>query len=205
MKKLTQSLRNLADQDGQPEQRVAGDATSEGGQPTSEGGQTRQEVEKAPEVTTTTNPTAPATVREAPRTHKRHTRANTPGQLPAIIRDDATRPTRRRSPRINTVAPGVAPLANPPQAATTPNSNRIPRYSPNIISQEALNLVTVGTSAAKPEVWAPREFVTSSPNTGFDNSNVNIEHLCAPMVHPVTGEMITSYRKLKDDPVTKEV
>ena len=33
---------------------------------------------------------------------------------------------------------------------------------------------------------------------------MDIEHVCAPVVHPETGERITSYRKLAKDAVTKE-
>ena len=34
--------------------------------------------------------------------------------------------------------------------------------------------------------------------------DTDIEHMCAPVVHPVTGETITKYQKLAQDPVTKE-
>ncbi len=33
------------------------------------------------------------------------------------------------------------------------------------------------------------------------NCNVDIEHFCAPVVHPVMGETITQYKKLVNDPV----
>ena len=53
---------------------------------------------------------------------------------------------------------------------------------------------------------APRAFIMSSP-TQINGSNldVDVEHFCAPVVHPITGETITQYRKLMKDPVTKEV
>ena len=53
--------------------------------------------------------------------------------------------------------------------------------------------------------WLPRSFITSSPTKIGDNYDVDIEHFCAPVVHPVTGETITQYRKLVRDPITKEV
>jgi hypothetical protein len=34
---------------------------------------------------------------------------------------------------------------------------------------------------------------------------INVDHFCAPVVHPVTGETITKYQKLVKDPVTREV
>ena len=30
-----------------------------------------------------------------------------------------------------------------------------------------------------------------------------MEHFCAPVVHPVTGETITSFKKLADDSITR--
>ena len=34
---------------------------------------------------------------------------------------------------------------------------------------------------------------------------VDIDHFCAPVVHPVTGETITKYKMLVNDPVTREI
>jgi hypothetical protein len=34
---------------------------------------------------------------------------------------------------------------------------------------------------------------------------INLDHLCAPVVHPVTGETITKYPKLAKDPVTRDL
>ena len=34
--------------------------------------------------------------------------------------------------------------------------------------------------------------------------DIDFEHLAMPMVHPVTGETISSYKKLKNDPATAE-
>ena len=31
--------------------------------------------------------------------------------------------------------------------------------------------------------------------------DINIDHFCAPVIHPVTGESITSYKKLARDPL----
>jgi hypothetical protein len=33
----------------------------------------------------------------------------------------------------------------------------------------------------------------------------NLEHLAMPMIHPTTGETITSYKKLMNDPVMMEI
>ena len=49
-------------------------------------------------------------------------------------------------------------------------------------------------------------FITSSPSLAPKNNyEVDIEHLCAHVIHPVTGETITKYRKLIKDPHTKDI
>ena len=40
---------------------------------------------------------------------------------------------------------------------------------------------------------------------GENNYDVDVKHFCAPVVHPITGETITQYQKLKDDPATKDI
>lgn len=35
--------------------------------------------------------------------------------------------------------------------------------------------------------------------------DIDIEHFCAPIIHPVTGETISNYKKLKKDPATQDI
>ena len=37
------------------------------------------------------------------------------------------------------------------------------------------------------------------------HSQENLQHFCAPVIHPTTGELITSYKRLAKDPDLKEV
>ena len=140
----------------------------------------------------------------------RATRNNTPGTVPAIIRPDQILglglPRARRSPRLNNEPPIEAPIITINSTAKRA-PNQIPLYSLSIISQEAVNHITDNVYyKEKQQPWLPRSFITSSP-TQINGSNldVDIEHFCAPVVHPVTGETITQYRKLMKDPITKEV
>ena len=49
-------------------------------------------------------------------------------------------------------------------------------------------------------------FITSSPSLSPKNNyEVDIEHFCAPVIHPITGETITKYQKLIKDPHTKDI
>ena len=89
---------------------------------------------------------------------------------------------------------------------TTRRANRLPLYSPRIISQEAVNLVTNKIYHQENQrPWLPSSFITSAPANLANNYDVDIEHFCAPVVHPTTGETITQYRKLLRDPITNEV
>ena len=145
----------------------------------------------------------------APQTHMRKTRHNTPGITPAIINPDQVLglglPPARRSKRLKNVPPEDAPIITVEQNYKRP-PNRIPLFSPSIISQEAVNHITnkvYYNETQQPRL--PRSFITSSPTKIGDNYDVDIENFCAPVVHPVTGETITQYCKLVRDPITKEV
>ena len=179
---------------------------SEGGKQVSEGekqsseGETPIQRVNAPTITTSTNPTAPNTIRLQPRTHLRQTRNNTPGSVPPITNQD-TVPKSRRSARLN---PNIVEDDN--IRPTQPNSYRLPFTSPNIISQEAVNFLTEQVYYNEdPHTWTPSEFVSSSPTKVESSLDVDIEHFCAGVVHPITGETISSYRKLIMDPITRDV
>ena len=90
---IADALQQLATERGPTKQRVAP-------APTSEGGATIARVSNAPPITTTTNPTAPATHKAAKHTHFRLTCNNTPGTVPPIISQDIEETTNRRSPRL---------------------------------------------------------------------------------------------------------
>ena len=77
-----------------------------------------------------------------------------------------------------------------------------------MISQEAINLVTEATYYGdNMDVWTPNVFLTAdtSSSHGTSNYDADIEHFCAPVVHPDTGETISNYKKLANDPVMREV
>ena len=161
-----------------------------------------QIVGPAPPVTTTSNPTAPATTRAAPRTHVRSTINNTPGIMAHIKQPKAA---ARKSPRLN---PQLVPEV--PIVAATPNSERIPFFSTfsnhMIISQEAVNLVTQRVWDTPDNTWTPKDILVHSPTKhasmdGFHE--VDIDHFYAAVVHPYTGETITQYKELAKDPNAK--
>ena len=54
-------------------------------------------------------------------------------------------------------------------------------------------------------IWIPNNLITASKDVGHNPYDVNIEHYCAPVVHPVTGKTITQYKKLSNNPLLKEI
>jgi hypothetical protein len=140
------------------------------------------------EVTTSTNPTDPRTLQTKPRTHLRRTRANTPGQLPSIVNE--ANPIIDDDEYVE-----IQPI--------TPNSTRLPIATSHLISQEALNAITDQVYYHDSVAWTPNDFLTAATNEIRHNFDVDIEHFCAGVVHPVTGETINNYRKLANDPVLK--
>ena len=111
-------------------------------------------------------------------------------------------PKKRRSKRLNPITDDETILQT-----IDPNCARIPFASSNIISQEAINLLTNRINDDKKTTWIPSTFITSSPTTNDNrrgNYDADIEHFCAPVIHPITGETITNYKKLARDPATNE-
>ena len=72
--------------------------------------------------------------------------------------------------------------------------------SPRFITQEALNAFAY-KSMSNPQEWSPARADIPTPVYGTGN----LEHFCAPVIHPTTGKIISKYRELANDPETREV
>ena len=143
----------------------------------------------APPVTATTNPTNLRVMETKPHMHLWAMRDNTSGTTLTIL---MTTLKDRHSTRLNLDIMVV-------EEATTPNSNRIPSWHPNMILHEANNLVTENTYyGTNMDIWTPDVFLTADILLSHVtlNYDADIDHLCAPVVHPDTGETITSYKKI---------
>ena len=145
------------------------------------------------------NPTSKRALKSTPRIHKKVSQNNTPGKLPAINRvhpihnTDVTShiPTRRISTR---------KCAGNPTPPTTRHS--LPTRSRHrIVSQQAINALTI---QEKVEIRA--SFIPIAlRNHHIHQVAPNLEHYANPMVHPITGEKISSYKRLMKDPATAEI
>ena len=145
---------------------------------------------------TSSNPTAPHITRSAPRIHQRHTRNNTPvfTQAPTML--PITIPlTPVPAPTTPVPAPTIPPTGLP-MDTTTPGTINAPRRSPRIALLSPRLYTTAALTAIAIQSYAPRDTSHAIPWT--------CEHFCAPVIHPVTGESITKYKKLMNDPATAD-
>ncbi len=57
------------------------------------------------------------------------------------------------------------------------------------------------------EVWnnSPQHFTPTNLRPKEEPTAANLEHFAMPMIHPTTGETISSYKKLMNDPTTMEI
>ena len=168
-------------------------------------------VTQAPAIMKTRDPTAKRHLILTKRSHRRQTRNNTPGAVPTITREtrpdiipnvvsrnhtDATPHTMRRSPRIR----GDTPT----RRTVTCNNKRGPRTGTarsRIISQQALNALTLKEALSPNAAFSPSKLTMPA----FVDTIPNYAHYASPMVHPTTGESITSYKRLMHDPATAEI
>ena len=75
------------------------------------------------------------------------------------------------------------------------------RAQQRIVTLQATNVLTIKEQATSERIFAPRCLKQYLPTTG----QTNLKHYANPMVHPVTVETITSYKKAMKDPATTEI
>jgi hypothetical protein len=69
-----------------------------------------------------------------------------------------------------------------------------------LISQEAINFLTECVWAKSPDIFTPTKLRPKSTPTSFD-----FQQVAMPMVHPTTGETISSYKQLMHNPATSKM
>ena len=85
-----------------------------------------------------------------------------------------------------------------------PTRGPIPTFcTPRVISQEALRAFSLQAVGINPyPIIIDNQDSTTTPSEEI-HFQADIQHLCAPFIHPTTGEIITSYKKLANDPALK--
>jgi hypothetical protein len=124
-----------------------------------------------------------------PRVNHRVILHNTPGALPLITRrrGDVNNKAKghRRSLRIQQAVAMPTILATQPPVTFTPIPSRARQ---RVVTQQAINVLTIHEKATTNDVFTPKtlmELVVMHRPTNF-------EHYADPMVHPITGETISS-------------
>ncbi len=154
-------------------------------------------MSNTPPIMTAPNPTTKRALKSTKRGHHSTNHTNTsvtPG--PNHYRGHAGT-TISSSGQDCPTHPGHKAPKEDPQGPFVPIAGRLRNH--NIISQQAINFLT-------DEVWnnSPQLFTPTNLHPKKDAAAANLEHLAMPMVHPTTGDTISSYKKLMNNPATME-
>ncbi len=140
-------------------------------------------ITDAPLIMAAPNPTMKQNLKRTKHTHSRVTHNNIPGSSPPITCIPPRYPIPmplaslpRRSPC------HAATLEWVPQTCFFPIPDRLRQH--NLISQEAINFLTKCAWSTLPASFTPQKL---KPQRGF-----NFNQVAMPMVHPSTGETISS-------------
>ncbi len=144
------------------------------------------------------NPTTKCTLKTTPRLHCRVTRNNTPGRLPAPCVIEPIPITKPTNPRWGKRA-AVPTRVQPPQEELSTRTAVPNGACQRIVTQHAINILTLCEQASFSTIHTPHSLMQHA------KVPINYEHYANPMVHPFTGQTISSYKKLMHDPDTAEV
>jgi hypothetical protein len=151
----------------------------------------------APPVMITRNPTAKRILRNTPRLHRRITRNNTPGILPVQNMVPPT-PTPT-TPAARQKRPGKPTWIQPHRGPRLTRTAIPSGAQQQIVTQHAINRLTLKEQASFDTIHTPPALMKHA------KMRDDMEHYANPMVHPVTGHTISSYKKSMHDPTTAEV
>jgi hypothetical protein len=70
-----------------------------------------------------------------------------------------------------------------------------------LVTRQAINVLTIQEEAEANDKFTPRCLMKHAKK----GIPMMFEHFASPMVHPITGITISSYKKLMNDPATAEV
>ena len=166
-------------------------------------------MSNTPPIINVPNPTTKQALKSTKRVHQRITQNKVPGTVPPITPTIPRHPILTAtaailiqcSPRLGKTAPRIHNTRLPkriPKVRFVPIADQLQNH--NVISQQAINFLTN-------KVWnnLPRHFTPTNLHPKENTTAANLEHLAMPMVHPTTGEVISSYKKLMNDPRTMKI
>ncbi len=156
-------------------------------------------ITDAPNIMQSRNPTAKRALKKTARLHRQVTRNNTPGIVLTLIE-----PVLPLFPKVRFIED------NPPQRSKW---NAIPARLPQtytaiprgarqrLMTQRAINVVTIQEEVSLDTIYTPQVMMNKQAQV----HPTMFEHFASPMVHPMMGKTILSYKKLMNDPATAEI
>ncbi len=162
------------------------------------------QITDTPAIMTASNPTAPRHFKNTKRKHLWTTCNNIPGSVPPIVNTANQRPIMVDPTPIPVVLPAQQSPRTPVLNTCIPRLRFVPikggLWNQKNISQEAIDFLTKFVRKKSPDLYTLNKLKpTVPPTAGFD-----FQQVAMPMVHPTTGETISSYKKLMHDPATVE-
>jgi hypothetical protein len=159
------------------------------------------QITDMPNIMQSRNPTAKRALKKTARLHRQVTRNYTPGIVPVPTLIEPVLPL---FPKVRFIEDNPlrrskqnAIPAKPPQMYTA-----IPRGAwQKLVTQQAINVLTIQEEVSLDTMYTLQ---------GMMNKQAQVlptmfEHFASPMVHPVTGETISRYKKLMNNPATAEI
>ncbi len=156
------------------------------------------QMSDAPPIMNAPNPTTKWTLKLTKRVHCQLTRNNIPETVPSITRAPPRRPPPtatkatpvRQSPRLSKTAQRIQNAGLPKQIPKVQFVRIVGQLrNHSLISQEAITILTDKVWNNLPPIHTPENLWPKENAT-----DANLEHLVMPMIHPTTGETITSYK-----------
>ena len=158
-------------------------------------------ITKADPILQSRNPTAKRLLKNTQRIHGRATRNNTPGGLPQITRAIPNANPHGFGPYNSNDPVLIMSMTSPPRPPPT-TYNSIPNGAQSkLVSKQAINVLTIMEQATADTIFTPRRLQPIKR----EMCTPNMKHYANPIVHPVTGHTISSYKKAIQDPCLKEV
>ena len=77
----------------------------------------------------------------------------------------------------------------------------MPSAHARLISQQAMSALTIREALYKPPAFTPQSLTLPD----FVDTCPSFAHYASPMIHPVMGEIISSYKHLMNDPAMAEI
>jgi hypothetical protein len=158
-------------------------------------------ITDVPNIMQSRNPTVKRALKKTARLHRWVTRNNTPGIVPVPTLIEPVLPLFPKVRFIKDNPPrwskwNAIPV-KPPQMYTA-----IPRGArQKLVTQQAINVLTIQEEVSLDTMYIPQAMM----NEWAQVLPTMFEHFASPMVHPVMGETISSYKKLMNDPTTAEI